>query len=64
MTLQRYLTVPALAEELDLHPETIRKWCRKYPGLAINPGGKNWRFPPKHAEAIRKGMPLDRIATA
>ena len=54
MPLQRYITVLALAEELDLNPQTIRQWCRKYPGLAINPGGKNWRFPPSTWKPSKK----------
>ena len=54
-------TVNETAERLIKHPETIRGYCRRYPGrFAIHVGG-HWRIPEPVLEQVLTGTPIEEL---
>lgn len=55
------LTVNETAERCRKHPETIRNYCRKYPGIfAIRIGG-HWRVRRDALDMLLAGVPLEEL---
>jgi excisionase family DNA binding protein len=50
------LTVQEVAEQLKIHPETVRVWLRQqlFPNAYRLPGRAGWRVPQGDIEALKK----------
>jgi excisionase family DNA binding protein len=60
MSLERLLTVDEVAENLQIHPETIRRWLRegRLEGYRISRKG-GWRIRP---ESVTKMLEVQTLA--
>lgn len=56
MSEQRWLTVKQVAEQLQVHPETVRDWLRaeKLKGIRISRRA-GWRIRPEDVQAFLEG---------
>ena len=55
--LGEVVPIAHVAADLKFHPESIRHWCRTYPGVGVKIGGQ-WRVHKAAWEALRAGSPL------
>jgi excisionase family DNA binding protein len=51
-----YLKVEEVADAMDVHPETVRRWVRKglFPNVIKAPAGQGWRIPREDVEALKR----------
>lgn len=58
MTDAKAFTLPGkAAEQAGLTPRGIRRWCRRYPGLARKIGGR-WRIDTATLDLLMRGLPI------
>lgn len=65
MTAERLLRVADVAEQLDIHPETVRVWLRdgRLRGVRLGGDKLGWRIPASELERImqpRRKRPIGR----
>lgn len=58
--MEQFFTVDEVAEQLRVHPETVRRWLRegRLKGLRISRRG-GWRVRPESVSEMLEGMTLE-----
>ena len=58
---ERFITVPEAAEQLQVHPQTIRAWLRsgKLKGRLIGGTKSGYRIPQSAIAALLEPLPVD-----
>lgn len=55
-------TIPTndAAKAIGRHPETIRQWCRSYPGFGVKIAGR-WEVYKPALQQVADGVPLGHL---